>query len=46
MKQYYREFIADYVKYYESTEEETIYEKAEVLAEKELCKVKCLCPSL
>jgi hypothetical protein len=41
-----REFIADYVKYYESTEEDTIYEQAEELAEKELCKVKCLCPAL
>lgn len=41
-----REFIADYVKYYESAEEDIIYEKAEELAEKELCNVKCLCPTL
>lgn len=51
VKDYYlnmtvREFIDNYVKYYENMKEETIYEQAEELAEKELCEVKCLCPAL
>lgn len=41
-----REFISDYVAYYESVEDDIIYEKAEELTEEELCKVKCLCPTL